>query len=693
MSFDARHLYELLPVVYRLRDAEQGEPLKGLLSVIAEQVKVVEDNLELLYDDLFIETCAEWVVPYIGDLIGYRLLHGTTPQISSRRAEVANTIGYRRRKGTAYILSLLAQDVTGWPAHVVEFFRLLGTTQHMKHLRPGNIRCDVHSWRVAEDINRAFDETTRTLDVRRIASGRGRYNIPNIGLFLWRLRPYPVTHGTPRPIAATTFTFDPLGRDVQLFNPAVTPEDIAQVSRPVNLPAPLSRRRLFGELEARRQAMASLKPAPAPIYFGAAPPFVIYKNGVAIPPQEVQICNLSAWTLPVSPKQYRVDPLDPNSSTVGMPIQVAVDPELGRFAFPAGDGLAGVTVEADYAYGFSGDYGAGPYARADYQHSASSVHVPGKTIDAAISTLGGHSGLIEIDDNHTYAGDVVIAMAADERITLRAADRTRPVIDGAVKITAAPRCAITLDGLLVSKGIAVDGKDDCALTIASCTILPLDGAAAVAWSATGGGQLIVDHSIAGALRIDDEVDITMRDSIVDSGKPGNLAIAKTATAGSGLLDIARSTVMGGVLARETQLVENSILDGSVKFARTQDGCVRFTWLPLASRCPRRYECQPNLAIQKAVDASKAPLSQAAQDKIAADVQLWLTPVFTQTDIAQAGYLQLHKQCPVEISTGADDGAEMGVFHDLFQPQRISNLATRIDEYLRVGLEAGIILED
>jgi hypothetical protein len=32
---------------------------------------------------------------------------------------------------------------------------------------------------------------------------------------------------------------------------------------------------------------------------------------------------------------------------------------------------------------------------------------------------------------------------------------------------------------------------------------------------------------------------------------------------------------------------------------------------------------------------------------------------------------------------------MGVFHDLFQPQRESNLRTRLKEYLRLGLDAGI----
>jgi hypothetical protein len=64
------HLYELLPTVYRLRDAERGYPLQALLRVIAEQAQVVEQDIARLYENWFIETCDDWVVPYIGDLIG-----------------------------------------------------------------------------------------------------------------------------------------------------------------------------------------------------------------------------------------------------------------------------------------------------------------------------------------------------------------------------------------------------------------------------------------------------------------------------------------------------------------------------------------------------------------------------------------------------------------------------------------------
>jgi hypothetical protein len=65
-------LYNLLPGVHRMRDADQGSPLRALLQVISEQVNLVEADIDQLYENWFIETCQDWVVPYIGDLTATR---------------------------------------------------------------------------------------------------------------------------------------------------------------------------------------------------------------------------------------------------------------------------------------------------------------------------------------------------------------------------------------------------------------------------------------------------------------------------------------------------------------------------------------------------------------------------------------------------------------------------------------------
>jgi hypothetical protein len=214
-------LYQLLPTVYRMRDAEQGEPLRALLGIISDELAEVEADITGLYENWFIETGDEWVVPYIGDLLGVRGLNNLQNTSFSQRAYVANTIHYRRRKGTAYVLELLAHDVTGWPAQAVEFFELLQTTQYLNHLRLFNTRPDLRDTNRLNLLDTPFDSLPHTADLRHIYNRRGKHNIPNIGLFLWRLQSYPLQDVKARRADAPNahgYHFSPLGNPAPLFN-------------------------------------------------------------------------------------------------------------------------------------------------------------------------------------------------------------------------------------------------------------------------------------------------------------------------------------------------------------------------------------------------------------------------------------------------------------------------------------------
>jgi hypothetical protein len=65
------------------------------------------------------------------------------------------------------------------------------------------------------------------------------------------------------------------------------------------------------------------------------------------------------------------------------------------------------------------------------------------------------------------------------------------------------------------------------------------------------------------------------------------------------------------------------------------------------------------------------------------------PQFTSLKYGDPGYCQLVSWAACEIRAGADDEAEMGAFHDLYEPQRETNLRIRLEEYLRFKLEAGV----
>jgi len=243
MSFNADKLYNLLPAIHRIRDIDQGEPLRALLAVITQQVGILEEDLEQLYDNQFIETCAPWVLPYIGDLIGYRSLHPIGPDQVTPRAEVANTIGYRRRKGTASVLEQLARDVTGWNARAVEFFQLLAWTQFVNHIRLTSFYSpDLRHWEPLGRLGTAFETTAHTVDVRHIERAEGKYNIQNVGIFFWRLNAFRIRNSPAVRVDDHRFLFSPLGANMPLFTRPQTEKSITHLAEPINVPEPISRR-------------------------------------------------------------------------------------------------------------------------------------------------------------------------------------------------------------------------------------------------------------------------------------------------------------------------------------------------------------------------------------------------------------------------------------------------------------------
>jgi hypothetical protein len=190
--------------------------------------------------------------------------------------------------------------------------------------------------------------------------------------------------------------------------------------------------------------------------------------------------------------------------------------------------------------------------------------------------------------------------------------------------------------------------------------------------------LEVDHSIVGGIRAHEDAKVGVSSSIVDATDPTNVAYsALDAKSAGGEVSIVATTLIGKVRSRVLRLVSNSIIAARLAASdawtfpvhadRRQDGCVRFSFIPIGSRTPRRFQCQP----ANATDA------------------LRVQPQFTAERYGAPAYGQLSDRCAKEIRTGADDESEMGAFHDLFAPQRETNLSIRLDEYLRFGLDAGV----
>ena len=493
------HLYELLPVIYRLRDAEEGYPLQALLRVVEEQVNIVEEDIADLYKNWFIETCDDWVVPYIGDLIGWQQVHeagepGEAVTIRGRernkilipRRELANTIRYRRRKGTLALLESLAMDVAGWHARAVEFFRLLGGTQNinLSHIHRG-VTVDVRQGNPLSLIDSAFDKIGHTVDVRRISSSRssGRYNVPTVGLFTCRLKSYPVTLGRAycaEDIGPDCFTFSVLGNDTPLFTRPVRETDPSGIAEEINLPVAI-RRPAF---ESRKVVDHVVRTRASETYYGEGKSIAIWvrkrkrdrdetSERELIPADRIIPADLSGW-------RYR-----PHHD------RIAVDPVLGRMVFPAGQ-IPKDGVWVSYHYGFGADIGGGQYDRPLSQPETYKLYRVGskekfRTINAALrkwrknDAADNPHAVIEIADSGVYVEQIYVHLRQDQSLQLRAANGKRPVIrlldwhterPDALTVAGERGSRVTLDGLLISgRSVVIEGEISLA-TIRHCTLVP-----------------------------------------------------------------------------------------------------------------------------------------------------------------------------------------------------------------------------
>src|SRR5258708_4085405 len=133
-NFDACYadkLWRLMPAVYRAEDTDNlgsNGPLREMIGRIGAAAAAIRRNIDRLWDDQSIETCDDWVIPYLADLVDTRLVSGLDS--AGLRRDVANTIDYRRRKGTLGVVEQIAHDITGWDVKAVEFFRRLARTRH-----------------------------------------------------------------------------------------------------------------------------------------------------------------------------------------------------------------------------------------------------------------------------------------------------------------------------------------------------------------------------------------------------------------------------------------------------------------------------------------------------------------------------------------------------------------------------------
>jgi hypothetical protein len=711
--------YHLLPAIYRLRDQRQGQPLRALLAGLEQEFRLIEADIDGLYDNWFIETCEEWVIPYIADLIGVSHVSTGGTIFSGQRRRVADTLGYRRRRGNAAILERVLQDVSAWSVHVLEYGPLLATTQHLGDIRSDRSRLvDLRQAEALAMLNGPLETTAHLVDIRNIDTGavnepsahsisRGKYQEENIGLFIWRLRSYPMTHVPARVVSrdVTTgrflpqgcFTFDPLGYTMPLFTRPQAASSLTEQTNLLNLPAPIGRKAFADDLANYRAQAGTVNQAlpeeqlaieglwEQSAYYGPERSLCVMLDGRPQSPSAIVSADLSQWNVSLRER------IQGN----GADLLVAIDVELGRLLFlgkyqPAAKNI----VEVNFSYGFSGNFGGGPYIRHLFPDSTEAYRLNvlkgGKTetIQSALAQWETYCqqwekhmsptvplrGLIHIVDNGVYTEhDLVINLPKNSELCIEAANGVRPVLSFAGGLTVNSQHAsaqLQLNGLFIDSRLKVNGS--LKLDITHCVLVPHGLLIAHGVAHQAPARISLDHSIVGPLRCTNRDSILhIRDSIIDYSSGYALDAAYADSQAGPVVNLERVTVFGKVRVQELEVVRDVIFTDPVLVSKRQTGYIGFCYVPEQSQTPPLDHCQP---------------TRSAPHPGRSDV---VVPRFTSTFYGDPGYAQLDPACGPRLLRGASNGAEMGALNSLHSAQRQDNISHMLDEYLPYGFAAGI----
>lgn len=693
-AFYDSKLWNLIPAIYRQEDTDNfnaAGPLRELVHRTAVQCAIVRRSIDRLYEDGSIETCDDWVVAYFADLLKTRLV--ASMDARGQRLDVAKTIYYRRRKGTVALIEELAADVTGWQARAVESFRRMSRTRHnldpaigpwalpasdIGHLQraEGLIGpwtrtgiggdADVRNVYGASKTGTAFDEFFYTADVRRPQGEEGWFNIPQLGIFLWRLQSFSAFWCDAVPDAKTpgAYTFDPTGREIPLFaavSDARAFGDAWVSPQEWQLP---------GRLSTPLLDLSLGDPAAMPLWAVTDPitgHTEINTLGVAQHPGPDFVSHPLAHTY-----------ADPDKSA-GDPEAVVVTVERGRFQYvtpPA------VPVFSVYHYGFASALGAGAYDRR--QAGAAAIPAPnvtgaGNALALRLATIA-PTDTIVIGDSRTYTS--VTPTAVDQALEIHAGNEQRPLVrqsvGGTWTFTGKPNATLLLDGLFISGGdIVLDGDFD-TVTIHCCTFDPgsWDACRGKIQAAADGRPLtptrlvikgnvralVIERSILGPIVLGGG---TLTKAALSDTSVQALQAALALDLPMGTVSLARVTLLGPANLHRLNATD-SILDDTVTVEDTQHGCVRFSAWATGSVIPGPYE------------------------SVRIDPRAFL---FASRSFGQPDYCQLHAGADFAIrgggsgrtiSAGAEDGSEMGVFCRELVPVKERSLLIKLQEFLPLG---------
>ncbi|MEM9293223.1 MAG: kelch repeat-containing protein [Acidobacteriota bacterium] len=316
---DPDALYRLIPAVYRSRDVPLGQPLRALMRLLGGELATVQGNIDALYDNWFVETCAPWVVPYLGEVLEIEELSQQRLVFDFQRRWVGNTVAWRRRRGVASVLQPLIFGATGWSARSEDAQGRLLVTANLRSPRPdGPGTADVRREVAMSRIGTPFATVPTSARIsgfsppqppRRPGEGHSG-GLGSVEIWVWRLGAFPLEGMSPVPTTvegqaspAGLYFMQPLGFDSPVFHAPPVAPPAQRVAKPRELTTPLSVEELSLDLDRYRrryQALTGLEAPANSVYYGPDRGFSLRFDGQRVGPGEVEGEDLESWGRPAA---------------------------------------------------------------------------------------------------------------------------------------------------------------------------------------------------------------------------------------------------------------------------------------------------------------------------------------------------------------------------------------------------------
>jgi hypothetical protein len=339
---DPDRLYELLPADLRRRDLLAGAVLQSLLRILGSQYTLLESDIGQLYDDLSVETCRPELLPYIGDLLGFKLPRTASgveaggpaaealeeSQASLLRRLIGGLVASRRRKGCIAEARLLARTFGHASSYLVETAHRIDRSPPVRRppglgLVPADFAPSVRGRCGPPPPDSPYAHFPLTADVRRVLSEPGvtpgRAHPDGLEVHLGRLNSYPIVRASAHVVEHDDDpylylgTFDPTGASVPLLRRALDAPGRGEAVGESHFVAPI-----------RRRAMA----ARLLDYYGEDKSVAVWVDGGLMTAWQVRVADLRDAAEPGGGRPFRW--AVPRAGLASG--RLLIDPERGRLA-------------------------------------------------------------------------------------------------------------------------------------------------------------------------------------------------------------------------------------------------------------------------------------------------------------------------------------------------------------------------